>query len=347
MEHRDCVPLVEVTRGNIVESIHYGAFCVADSKGRILAHAGNPALVTFPRSSLKPFQALPFIESGGDAALNLTEQEIAILCASHVGTDHHVAVIKRMQEKIGISEADLKCGSAWPGDSKTRQSMTKQDGQPSPIRHNCSGKHTGMLAYAKQLGDETESYLDPQHPVQVSIKEVISEMAGLDPDDMRLGIDGCSAPVYGMPLKNVAQAVAYLANPEEQVLERKAACSKITSAMMNNPVMISGEGRFDTELMSVLSGKLFSKGGAEGFHIAGVIPGVMGSRSPGLGIAIKIADGDRKYRARSCVLIKILLGLGVLKEEDLERMSDFGFPPILNARKKVVGHIRACFSFDT
>ncbi len=303
-------------------------------------------MLTYPRSSLKPFQALPFIEMEGDAFFNLTEKEIAIMCASHAGTDQHVAVLKRMQEKIGINEADLQCGVSWPIDAKTRQSMTVEGENPSSLRHNCSGKHTGMLAHAQLCGYDAEHYLDPQHPVQLSIKKILGEMAGLDPEEMPLGIDGCSAPVFGIPLKNMAQAVASLADPEKLDPAQKAACLKITRAMMNNPVMISGEGRFDTELMSVLSGKVFSKGGAEGFQIAGVMPGVVDEGSPGIGIAIKIADGDRRYRARSCVLIQILLQLGVLKEEDLVQLSSFGMTPIHNARKMVVGHVRPCFDIE-
>ena len=346
MEHRDCVPLVEVTRGNIVESIHQGAFCVVDSRGTMLACERNPALLTYPRSSLKPFQALPFIEIDGDSAFNLAEKEIAIMCASHAGTDKHMAVVRRMQEKIGISEADLQCGSAWPGDAKTHQTMNIKGDQPSPIRHNCSGKHTGMLAHAKMRGYDLGDYLDLKHPVQMTIRKVIGEMAGLEPEDMPSGIDGCSVPVYALPLQNMAQAVARLADPAMLDPVRKAACSRITSAMMNNPDMISGEGRFDTELMSVVPGKVFSKGGAEGFHIAGIMPGVVREGSPGIGIAIKIADGDRKFRARSCVLVKILLALGVLDEDDLRQIPTFGFSPIHNARKMVVGQVRPCISIN-
>jgi len=346
MEHRDCVPLVEVTRGDIVESIHQGAFCVVDSKGRMLASEGNPAMLTYPRSSLKPFQVLPFIEMDGDSAFNLTDKEIAIMCASHAGTDKHEAVLRKMQVKIGISEADLQCGSAWPGDIKTRQTMMIQGDQPSPIRHNCSGKHTGMLAHAKLRGNELVSYLDPKHPVQVNIRRVLGEMAGLDPEEMPSGVDGCTAPVYALPLQNMAGAVARLADPLMLDPVRKEACSRITAAMMNNPEMISGDGRFDTELMSVVPGKVFSKGGAEGYHIAGIMPGVVREGFPGVGIAIKIADGDRKNRARSCVLVKILVSLGVLTVQDLDRMPSFGFAPIHNARKMVVGQVRPCFSIN-
>ncbi len=346
MEAGDCVPLVEVMRGNIVESIHYGAFCVVDSRGKELACEGSSELMTYPRSSMKPFQALSFIERGGDSAFNLTGQEIALMCASHAGTDQHVAVLKTMQEKIGISEADLDCGAAWPHDAKTRHMMKMEGKEPSPLRHNCSGKHTGMLAHARLRGLDTINYLDPNHPVQVTIRQVLGEMVGLAPDEMPLGIDGCSAPVYGIPLREMAQAVASLADPIKLDPVRREACNKITMAMMNNPVMIAGEGMFDTELMTCLSGKVFSKGGAEGYQIVGIMPGVIEEGSPGIGIAMKIADGDQRSRARSCVILTILSALGVLSEKDLEQRNGFGCVPIYNARQLVVGQVRPGFSLE-
>ncbi|MEA3327458.1 MAG: asparaginase [Chloroflexota bacterium] len=346
MEAEDCVPLVEVSRGDIVESVHYGAFCIVDSRGKEIASEGNPELMTYPRSSMKPFQALPFIERGGDSAFNFTGQEIAIMCASHAGTDLHTAVIKKMHEKIGISEADLACGASWPHDAQTRLMMKMAGEKPSPLRHNCSGKHTGMLAHACLRGLDKENYLDPNHPVQVTIRQVLGEMVGLAPDEMPLGIDGCSAPVYGIPLRAMAQAVASLADPIKLDPVRREACNKITMAMMNNPVMIAGEGMFDTELMTRLSGKVFSKGGAEGYQIVGIMPGVIEEGSPGIGIAVKIADGDHKSRARSCVILTILSTLGVLSEKDLEQMTAFGCIPIYNARQLVVGQVRPGFSLD-
>ncbi len=149
---KDCVPLVEVTRGEIVESIHFGAFIVVDSHGNVLASEGNPDLMTYPRSSMKPFQALPFIERDGAEKFGLTEQEISIMCASHSGTDLHKSVLEGMHAKIGISEADLACGVHWPSDAATRDAMKAAGEEPTPFRHNCSGKHTGMLAHATLRG---------------------------------------------------------------------------------------------------------------------------------------------------------------------------------------------------
>lgn len=344
MKASDCVPLVEVTRGEIIESIHYGAFCVTDSHGEELACFGNPELVTFPRSSLKPFQALAFIERGGAEAFNFTQQEIAIMCASHAGTDEHKSVLESMHKKIGIQEEDLACGVHWPGDAETREAMKKAGGEPTPFRHNCSGKHTGMLAYAR-LGDYSKKdYLDPQHPVQVSIRETLAEMLEMGPEEMPLGVDGCSAPVYGVPLQNMAKAAALLADPVGLSRTRAQACRVITGAMLAHPAMIAGPGKFDTELMTLAAGRVFSKGGAEGYQIIGVMPGVMDEDSPGLGIAIKISDGDPKGRGRWLVGLTILEALGILDKNDLQRLGSYGDRAVKNWRGLTVGEIRLAFS---
>ena len=346
MQASDCVPLVEVTRGSIVESTHFGAFIVVDSKGSVIASQGNPDLLNYPRSSMKPFQALPFIERGGAEKFGLTDQEIAIICASHSGTDLHGSVLKEMHRKIGTTEADLACGVHWPGDSATRDAMKFAGETPTPFRHNCSGKHTGMLAHAKLRGSPIEDYLNPQHPVQVAIRETLAEMIEMSPDDMPLGIDGCSAPVYGIPLRNMAHATAKLADPWMLAEKRAQACRKITHAMMTHPDMIAGPGMFDTDLMTAGHGKVFCKGGAEGYQIIGVMPGVTGEGAPGLGIAFKISDGDNGNRARPSVSLALLAALGVLTEEELAQLSAYGNVPLTNWRGFLVGEIRSAFSLS-
>jgi L-asparaginase II len=293
---------------------------------------------------MKPFQALPFIERGGDEFFDFTQQEIAILCASHSGTDLHRSVLEKMHQKIGINETDLACGVHWPEDKATRDAMKKAGLEPTPFRHNCSGKHTGMLAHACLRGVEKKNYLDPQHPVQVTIRETVAEMVGMEPDEMPLGIDGCSAPVYGIPLRNMAQGIATMADPVNLSPKRAAACKKISAAMIAHPVMVAGPGRFDTDLMMVAQGKVFSKAGAEGYHVCGVMPGVLGQGSAGVGIAIKISDGDHDGRARALVCVTILTALGVLTSEDVERLHPHANTKVKNWRKLVVGELRLAFS---
>ncbi|MDF1519495.1 MAG: asparaginase [Brevefilum sp.] len=346
MKFSDCEALVEVTRGSTVESIHFGAFIVVDSDGKVLASRGAPDLLTYPRSSMKPFQLMPFLESGGSERFGFTQQEIAIMCASHAGTDLHVSVLEGMHKKIGISKDDLMCGVHWPSDAETRQAMRAVGKTPTPFRHNCSGKHTGMLAYAQMEGFDKKSYLDPLHPVQVRIKETLAEMLGISPEDLPLGIDGCSAPVYGIPLQNMAKAVALLADPKNLSESRKKACNTITSAMTSHPVMIAGPGKFDTVLMTTAAGKVFSKGGAEGYHIIGVKPDVLRPGSPGLGIAIKIADGDGQGRARAFISLLLLKALGVLSDQDLEALAFKEKALVKNWRGLEVGKLQPAFQIN-
>jgi L-asparaginase II len=266
------------------------------------------------------------------------------MCASHAGTDMHRRVLENLHEKIGISESDLACGVHWPGDSTTSDAMKIAGEKPTSFHHNCSGKHTGMLAHACLRRFEKKDYLDPQHPVQVTIRETLAEMVGMNVDQMPLGIDGCSAPVYGIPLQNMAQAVARLADPAGLGETRATACQKITTAMIAHPMMVAGPDKFDTDLMTVADGKVFCKSGAEGYHIIGVNPGVITDDSPGLGIAIKISDGDHKGRARTSVSLTILSDLGILDKVDLARLESYGNGPVKNWRKLEVGEVRPVFS---
>ncbi len=338
---RSYQPVFELTRGGIVESIHFGAFAVVDSHGNLLASAGDPNLVTFLRSSAKPFQALPFIERGGHEQFGFTPKEIALMCASHSGTDEHVETIQAMQAKIGVSVDDLLCGMHDPMHQPTRDAMLLRGEQTSPYRHNCSGKHTGMLAHARLRSLPTATYLDFDHPVQGAILQTFAEMCDLPAGDVELGIDGCSAPNFAVPLYNAAYGFARLCDPFALEPKRAAACRIITSAMMAHPQMVAGPDRFDTRLMQVGAGKIAAKGGAEGYQAAGVLPGVLSPDSPGIGIAIKISDGDTNDRVRSGLTLSILKTLGALDDVQLAELAAFGpVKQIYNYRKLHTGESR-------
>jgi L-asparaginase II len=346
-------PVYELTRGSTVESVHYGAIAVVDATGALVASYGDPKAVTYLRSSAKPFQALPFLEHGGQGRFNLTPREIALMCASHSGTDEHVAVARAMQVKTGVTEADLLCGVHYPIDEATAEAMKEQKLQPTPNRHNCSGKHTGMLAFVhlKELAgnpvEEGIAYIDPANPIQREILSTFAAMCGLGEGEVGVGVDGCSAPNFAVPLQNAALGYARLCDPDLGKVsppERAAACRTITSAMIFNPDMVGGPGRFDTRLMETTQGKLVAKGGAEGYQGIGILPGAMGEHSPALGIALKISDGDMKGRAVPAVALEVLRQVGALTEAELGVLSDFGPErPVLNWRKLVVGEGRPCF----
>jgi L-asparaginase II len=339
------LPIFETRRGETIESIHYGALSVVDSRGSLLACYGNPQTTSFLRSSAKPFQALPLIEADGHIRWGFTLEEIAILCASHAGTDEHIQVLTEIQAKVQVSETDLRCGIHPPGDEPTRKAMELRGQSPTPNHHNCSGKHTGMLAMAKLTNTNLENYLDFDHPIQLGILKTFSEMCEVPVEEIALGIDGCSAPVFAIPLQQAAYAYARLCDPSELSAERAAACQTITKAMIAHPEMVAGPGKFDTRLMQVCQGKLISKGGAEGYQQIGIMPGVLGENAPGIGIALKISDGDAAGRARPAVILEVLRQLGVMTDHELDQLAEFGpTSPVLNWRKLLAGKAYPTFA---
>ena len=324
-------PILELTRGRVVESTHFGSIAVVDSTSKLLHSHGDPQSVAFLRSSAKPFQVLPFVERGGVEHFNFTQKELSISCASHETAQIHLDTVRAMQEKIGIREEHLQCGAHLPGDAAMLGTVIRQDIKPTANFNNCSGKHTAMLAHAKMRGLPLESYLDHAHPIQQDILSVISEMCGIEKEKIELGIDGCSAPNFALPLVNAALGMARLCDPRGLTEARAAACRKVTAAMTTYPEMVANHGEFDTELMKVGAGKIVTKRGAEGFQIIGLMPGVYGEN--GVGIAMKVVDGDAAHmnnelvsstRVRPAVALEILRQLKALNEAQLKALAGFG-----------------------
>lgn len=347
MQNFSFEPLVNLTRGSIVESVHLGVLVISDASGNIIFSVGNPNLSTYPRSSMKPFQALPFIEKGGRGEFNLTPEEVAIMCASHSGTDEHVRVIKSIHSKAKLSLENLMCGVHYPSDKPTADAMRARNEQPTAYHHNCSGKHSGMLAHARLEGLPLENYLSMQHPVQQSIIKAVADMCDMLPGQFPIGLDGCSAPVFAMPLKNFALALARLCDPVGFPEERASACRYITSAMSSYPTMVAGPGKMDTMLMETMQGKVNSKGGAEGYQALGILPGAFGAGSPALGIAIKISDGDQTRRALDCLTVEVLKGLGLLNPDEISKLLKFGNKPLTNWRGLTIGEIKPAFDIPS
>jgi L-asparaginase II len=336
-------PAIEVIRADIIESIHHAAIAVADPRGGLVASLGSPETKTYMRSSAKPFQVLPLLEADGVSAFGLTLEEIAVICASHSGTDSHVHTIVSIQEKIGVSEADLLCGVHPPLDLETADRIIKEGVEPTPNRHNCSGKHSGMLALARLIGASLDDYILPEHPVQERILKALGEMCDLERDQIHLGVDGCSVPTFAVPLKSAATAFARLADPEHLSKARAEACRTIWRAMTSHPDMVAGPGRFDTALMNTANGLILTKGGAEGYQGISIAPGVLSEGSPALGVALKIADGDRGGRARSIVALKVLKDLGAMRKFQMDALSQFDERDIYNWRGIKVGQLKAGF----
>ena len=347
------LPLFELTRGHIVESIHYGAIAIVDSHGKLLYSYGDPQTVAFLRSSAKPFQALPFFERSGPATFGLTQREQALICASHEGSDEHVRTAESIQAKVGIQESDLQCGVHMPGDAAAYKSLIARGEKPTTNRNNCSGKHSGMLAHARMRGLPLDTYLDLQHPIQQDILSAFSELCNYPAEKVELGVDGCSAPNFAVPLYNAALAFARACDPHDVSPSRAKALNEITSAMTSHPEMVSGRGEFDCRLMQVGKGQIVCKRGAEGYQAIGLKPGVLSKGSPGVGITFKVSDGDLLFRTinieplnrvRPVVTLEILRQIGALSESQMKELAEFGPTlPIKNHRGTVTGESRPAF----
>ena len=346
MTDTDCAaPLVEVWRGPIIESLHRGHLVAVDSYGQTVAELGAPQTVTFFRSSGKPFQAIPLITSGAADRFGFTDQEIAIACGSHSGESIHVETVQSMLKKIGLDERALKCGVHEPFSAEAVRELAKKQQPPSVLQNNCSGKHAGMLAVAKHLGASIESYEERSHPVQELILQTISKFSGIPADQIVIGTDGCTAPVFGMAVRAMALMYARLVNPSDDFEAAvKDAGRRIVNAMIRFPEMVGGTNdRLDTEMMRAGNGRLISKIGAEGVYTVGVLP--CADWPNGMGLALKIEDGDDR-RARPPAVIEALRQLGVLSESEMTALATYAPTPLTNRRGERVGEARAAFSLD-
>jgi len=337
-------PLVEVKRGAITESRHRGHIVACEPDGNIIAYAGSPQNVTYLRSSAKPFQALPLLVSGAAERFGFTDREIALACASHNGEPMHTELAASMLQKIGLGPEALKCGVHEPYSLEVAGKLRLLGQSPNVLQNNCSGKHAGMLAVAKHLGAPIENYDSPENPVQKLIAETVSQFSGVPLTDIAVAIDGCGAPVFGVTVKAMALAFARLVSPPTFDKATRDACERIARVMNAYPELIGGSSdRLDTEIMRVSPGRIVSKVGAEGIYTAGIKP--CEEWPKGLGLAIKIEDGDDK-RARPTVVIECLQQLGVLSDESLDAVSRYAFFPVLNRRGDVVGEVTASFSLQ-
>ncbi|HVN36512.1 MAG TPA: asparaginase [Casimicrobiaceae bacterium] len=327
--------LAEVTRGAAVESVHYGSIAVVDRDGRLLAAAGDPAFLTMTRSALKPFQAMPFVAAGGPERFGYSKAQIALLCASHSGEPRHVDAAADMLARAGNSPADLQCGSHAPFFYEVRGEVPPQPPY-SPLAHNCSGKHSGMLAYCVHCGLPRDSYLAVDHPLQRAIRRAVSRFTATSEADLVGGIDGCSAPNYGVPLFRLAQAFARLATGATDA-EFGEAPKVLADAMATHPEMVSGEHRSDLELTQAGRGDWIAKIGAEG------VQGI-GLRGAGVGIAIKVIDGNR--RVLPPIIAAALDQLGLLDAPRREALRHWREPPQRNYRGILTGHLRATVVLD-
>ncbi|TXH91341.1 MAG: asparaginase [Rhodoferax sp.] len=326
-------PLIETTRGTLRENLHLGAVAVVNTREHLLASWGNPQHVVFTRSTLKPFQALPLLLSHGHRQFNFDSRELALLCASHNGEDMHVRAAQSMLDKAGSGVQALRCGCHVPLGFTFFDRGAPEGATFTAAQNNCSGKHAGFVAYCVLHGLPLDDYNAPDHPLQVAIREAVARVVHMDPQDMPMGIDGCSAPNFAMPLSKLAYAFARLASGAQDA-EFGGVFAQLSQAMTEHPELVSGTGRNDLALVRAGRGDWISKIGADGVQC-------VASKSRGVAFAIKVQDGARPplYAAT----IEVLEQLGWLDDAQRAELEPWRQRSITNARGLTVGERKPVF----
>ncbi len=328
--------LIEVSRGELIECKYRGDIAVVDKNGVLLYYVGDPYKVTYSRSSAKPIQAMEVFFSGAYDEFRFTDSEIAIMCASHYAEKFHIRSVKSILDKIGLDENNLLCGTTSSMQPEYALELAKRNVKLNPMYNDCSGKHAGMLSVCVKYGYDIHSYKQVEHPLQESLKEHIAYIYDINEKDIIVAIDGCDVPVFGMPLYNLALAYARFTNPDVLRNDYQKIAEKIFDCMNNHPEMIAGTGGFCTELIKNTNRKLIGKLGAEGVYCVGL-------KDKGIGIAIKIEDGNID-RAIPTSAVHTLNLLKVLTEEEAQSLSNFRVMDNLNATNTIVGKIYPVFN---
>jgi len=315
MQNPACNPvLVESYRGPVVESFHRGAVCVVDEHNSIIYQQGNVEQVCYPRSALKFFQQLPLLLSGAADHFGFSEEELAVMCGSHNGEGTHLQVVRGIFKKIGLDESALGCGAQAPTLKQDAQALIRAGLEPSALHNNCSGKHAGFLAWCVFHNQATDSYLNADHPLHLEIKKWVSLFYEIPESALQTGLDGCSAPIFAMPVRNQAIAYRNLVHPDKFEPEVAAACRRITDAVSRYPMMIAGSKRYCSDLMRVAGKSVIGKTGADGVYCIGL-------PERKLGICIKIDDG--KMGPQYHVAQKLLQDCGVLSQEACAELAHY------------------------
>jgi len=328
-------------RGELPELVHYGSIAVVDARGALVAGVGDAHGLNYTRSALKPLQALGFVEDGGAERFGFGSHELALMCASHSGEAVHVATAQRMLERIDARESDLQCGCHVPSYFSHNKAEPPAGARWTPLFHNCSGKHAGFLAYCRLHGQPLASYLVPGSPLQQRVRASVQRFTGPmhGRRDLPMGIDGCSAPNFAMPLSSLAHAFCQLA------LGATPALQALRYAMARHPDLVSGTGRSDLALMQTgcrqgsadpgADGDWVSKIGADGVQAIGI-------RSRGIGIAIRVADGNT--RALLAATVETLRQLKLIDDPAATPLARYARPKIANYRGTIVGEVAPLFT---
>ncbi|MBB4041462.1 L-asparaginase II [Microvirga flocculans] len=323
--------LVEVMRGNLVESRHRGSISVVDAEGATVLSIGDVDRRVFPRSAVKALQAMPLVESGIADKYGLTDEEIALACASHSGEPEHVAVAQAMLAKAGQDVGCLECGVHWPMGESANRALAASGKTPSALHNNCSGKHAGFICLACGQGQSPKGYVGADHPVQRMVRETLEEITGACHSIDKSGIDGCSIPTYAVKLPSLAFGFARFGTGIGLPGDGKAAAARIRKAVARHPFMVAGTGRFDTNLMGYLGERAFVKVGAEGVYCAS-FPEL------GYGVALKADDGNA--RAAEAMMAGLVLRFLDLSHDERKAVEALAQPVFKNWNGIEVGQIR-------
>ena len=317
--------LCRVTRGDLTESIHVIFATVVDDTGAVLYSAGDSNYLTCIRSSLKPFQAAASIKAGAVDAAGFSDDEIALMCASHLGESVHVKTAESMLNKLEYTTDNYECGVHPPADIISRHDLIRSGEDPNPLHNNCSGKHAGMLSLAKHLVGEPEGYINPDHPVQKSIYKLIKEYTGIE--DIPMETDGCSVPTAFFTMETIARLYQLLATDKYNELVRAY------NAMVSHPYNVAGKGHFDTKFIEALQGNGVTKGGGE--SVRGIA--LRDRNGKNIGISLKVLDGSS--RAMPIGTIKLLEHLELLTKKELSSLEEFRDRDRKNCRDKNIGRV--------
>jgi len=321
--------VAKVYRGPIVDLTHIGHVAVVDCKGKILHSYGDAKRVTYMRSSAKPIQALVALESGAVDAYGVSEEELALFCASHNGEEIHTNTVKNILEKAGLGVENLQCGAHPSLNPKVAKELEQKGLTLDNSNSNCSGKHSGMLLGSNYRDEDLESYLSISHPVQKRILKTLAEICEYNEQDIVIGTDGCGAPVHALPLHKYAQGIAKLSRPEVFDSKREKNVKRVINAMVTYPYMVAGRDRLCTDLMSICKGKLFAKLGANGYNSVGII-------GEGVGLAFKSEDGSKP--TVEALAVHTLYKLGYLNKKEFDALEKYHKIEVRNHRGEIVGH---------
>lgn len=330
--------LAEQTRGTLVENRHRGAYAIVDAEGRVVAAAGDIERAIFPRSAVKSMQALAIAASGSLADFDLSDEELALACASHQGEDMHIAGVTHFLAHIGLGAGDLECGAHAPTSPAAREALRVRGEAPSALHNNCSGKHSGMLSVALALGVPTQGYVERDHPVQVAVRQALETVIGENLREDRCGTDGCSIPTWAAPLRAFAFGFARMATGRGLPEDMGKAATRLFDAATSHPLLVAGTGHPDALVMQAFAGRVMQKGGAEGVQCGAI-------RDKGWGYALKCDDGN--MAASQAMMAALLLRHADPDERQAAVLRRIARQPIRNVRGLEVGELRAVASAAT